>query len=132
MVFVFGLMHWVGIDEVECGGDFLQFCNEWASKEMSATLWGAFVVICGHFYLISSGGMVALSHRSVNRALLLYPTNEEYARLLAKIDRVNSKINNQAILSESTAKCATDDDKNGEVYAQVSENVQAIDEVNDD
>lgn len=50
--------------------------------------WGAFVVICGHFYLIAAGGMVALSNRSVNRALLLYPSNEEYLKYLEKLDSV--------------------------------------------
>jgi len=76
----------LGIEDVKCGGEFQNFCNEWNRKEMSATLWGAFVVICGHFYLIAAGGMVALSNRSVNRALLLYPTNEEYVKLLEKLD----------------------------------------------
>lgn len=32
--------------------------------------------------------MVALSNRSVNRALLLYPSNEEYLKYLEKLDSV--------------------------------------------
>jgi len=38
------------------------------------------------FYLIASGGMVALSNRSVKRALLLYPKHEDYLKFLEKLD----------------------------------------------
>ena len=64
--------------EIKCGDDFLsvrfylyslckylaffnlanlsfeQFCNDWAQKEMVMTLWGAFIVTVGHFFLISA------------------------------------------------------------------------------
>ena len=91
----------LGLDEIRCGGEFQKFCNEWASKDMSATLWGAFIVICGHFYLISSGGMAALSNRSVKRALLLYPSNEEYVKMLEKIDGMNDRIDSKVLPPET-------------------------------
>mmetsp|Transcript_39462 Transcript_39462/g.81951 ORF Transcript_39462/g.81951 Transcript_39462/m.81951 type:complete len:138 (+) Transcript_39462:334-747(+) len=65
--------------DVTCGTDMYSFCDEWAQKEQVITLWGAFVVVIGHFFLIAASAMAAIHNRSAQRGIALLPSRKEYA-----------------------------------------------------
>jgi hypothetical protein len=72
----------LGVEEwsiaIKCGQDFQGFCSKWASVNSVGTLWGSFMIIIGHYYLINAAGAASKSFKSLPDLLKLLPTRELY------------------------------------------------------
>jgi len=82
-------LEWLGVP-LPCGSikAITDWCDTWNKKDMILGLWGGFVVLLSHFYMITSAAMATLNFQSLDRALLQYPTHEEYVKVLARIDEL--------------------------------------------
>jgi len=81
----------LGVSFIPCGAPFDEFCNRGSPQKLSMTLWGSFLAITGHFYLVSSASATSMHFRYV-RALLVstYPDSlmfQDTSRKSASIDR---------------------------------------------
>ena len=51
---------------------------------MVLTVWGAFIVVIGHFLMISAAAISSTIIRSIKRELYFLPSREEYLKLLER------------------------------------------------
>ena len=56
---------------------------EWAQREIVLTLWGAFVVLIGHFFLIAVASMARITLRSVLREIQVLQRRTRFLQSLA-------------------------------------------------
>jgi hypothetical protein len=70
---------------IQCGPDFHSFCNEWASSDSITTLWGSFIIVAGHYYLIGEAGAASKTFRYVPSSLLLLPSRKVYLARIARL-----------------------------------------------
>jgi hypothetical protein len=80
-----------GIDGIPCGFEFQNFCAEFASKQTIITLWGAFVTVSGHYYLIASAGASHEQCKAVLGALYLLPNRSQYLESIADLSQIINK-----------------------------------------
>jgi hypothetical protein len=75
---------------VQCGPDFHGFCNQWASSDSIITLWGSFIIVAGHYYLIGEAGAASKTFRYVPSSLLLLPSRKVYLARIARLAAANA------------------------------------------
>jgi hypothetical protein len=79
---------------IECGPDFQSFCSSWASSDSITTLWGSFIIVAGHYYLIGEVGAASKMFRSVPNSLFLLPSRSVYLARIARLGGVSNSDNN--------------------------------------
>ena len=82
----------IGTINLPCGIEFEQFCNDFNNYEIVISLWGSFIVIAGHYYLISSAGAATVWFLRVQGMLLLLPSrnNPTLRKIAQSIPSVES------------------------------------------
>jgi hypothetical protein len=70
---------------IQCGPDFHNFCQQWASSDSITTLWGSFIIVAGHYYLIGEAGAASKTFRYVPSSLLLLPSRKVYLARIARL-----------------------------------------------
>jgi hypothetical protein len=99
-----------GIDGVPCGTEFQGFCDGFAQKEIVITLWGAFVIAAGHYYLISSAGAASMQFRAVLGTLYLLPKRDQYLANVAHLSQLIDKEKLDRIAAEHAKEMAEIED----------------------
>jgi hypothetical protein len=76
-----------GIESLNCGTDFQNFCDEFASKNSVFTYWGAFISVAGHYYLIASAGSAQQLCKEIQVTLYLLPNRSQYLEGIADLSQ---------------------------------------------
>eukprot|EP00523_Entomoneis_sp_CCMP467_P015173 CAMPEP_0168770846 /NCGR_PEP_ID=MMETSP0725-20121227/3136_1 /TAXON_ID=265536 /ORGANISM="Amphiprora sp., Strain CCMP467" /LENGTH=807 /DNA_ID=CAMNT_0008820315 /DNA_START=203 /DNA_END=2627 /DNA_ORIENTATION=+ len=75
-----------GWEDIQCGKDFQDFCKDWENISMLLTMWSAFVVVAGHFYMVFIAGGFELVLEWYEKTLSHYPSSrDDYLNYLEKL-----------------------------------------------
>jgi hypothetical protein len=108
---------------IQCGPDFHEFCNQWASSDSITTLWGSFIIVAGHYYLIGEAGAASKTFRYVPSSLLLLPSRKVYQARIARLAAANDSIDD----TSRTACLETGIARDDTIVREVNNNVTDAD-----
>lgn len=89
---------------IQCGPDFQQFCSKWASSDSITTLWGSFIIVTGHYFLIGEAGAASKTFRYVPSSLLLLPSRKVYLARIARLAAANDSKDETARIETGSAR----------------------------